>query len=186
MGSESSTANKNIWSCSRKDLKEHPRGQKRIENILARCLSIFDWAHGQSSTMAGCSSRWCLCTFRGRVGYQIGVRERLLVQVWSLGWDCFSFQPAQLFALALSLHKAFDELLLRYSRMDEGWALSHIQQNFLLPALTLFFVCLIILKFLTVLWSEPKNWNHHWECAARDNYEAKCNHNTLNVDLRDV
>lgn len=42
MGSESSTANKNIWSCSRRDLKEHPRGQKRIENLLARCLSIFD------------------------------------------------------------------------------------------------------------------------------------------------
>lgn len=78
---KSSTANKNIWSCSRKDLKEHPRGQKRTESLLARCLSIFDWAHGQSLTMAGCSSGWCLCTFRGRVWYQISVRERLLVLV---------------------------------------------------------------------------------------------------------
>lgn len=41
-GSESSTANKNIWSCSRKDWKENPRGQKTTENLLAGHLSIFE------------------------------------------------------------------------------------------------------------------------------------------------
>lgn len=36
---KSCTANKNIWSCYRKDLKEHPRGQKRTENLLARAYA---------------------------------------------------------------------------------------------------------------------------------------------------
>lgn len=35
MGSESYSANKNIHSSDRKDLKEHPRGHEGTENLLA-------------------------------------------------------------------------------------------------------------------------------------------------------
>lgn len=66
-----------------------------------------------------------------------------------LEWDCLSPELAEPFlAPALSLYKAFEELLLGYSGGDEGRVLLHVQQNFLLPALILVFVCLLVFKFL--------------------------------------
>lgn len=41
-GSGSCTANKNIWSCYRKDLKEHPRGQEGTEAFWPGHTSVFD------------------------------------------------------------------------------------------------------------------------------------------------
>lgn len=186
MGSESSTANKNIWSCSRKDIKEHPRGQRRRENLLARRLSIFYWTHVQSSTVACCPSRWCLCTFREGIWYQINVRERLLVLV------CVPGVGLPLSNQLSFLHQVWACMkpLMSYFWITAGWTREEpsCTSNRTFCCLHLFCSLIVWLSwnFLLCFWSEPKNWNHHWECAARENYEAQCNHNTLNVDLRDV